>query len=97
MRIRDWSSDVCSSDLSAFDTVALATASKALCMLLSSSTSQGTLALAPTLWASGRTRRPKDSGRASCRESVGQYVEVSVIAVTLNKNYLYRYIDTIDT
>src|SRR3546814_15399534 len=52
--------------------------------------------LPPTMWLKGGFIRHAytfdesfvnaEMGRASCRESVGQYVENSVAAVTLNKN-----------
>src|SRR3546814_15826036 len=62
-----------------------------------------------TVWAesdvnASATRAPRQAihgtdeiGRASCRERVCQYVSISVVAVTLTNNILYRHKLHIDT
>src|SRR3546814_17132950 len=92
MRISDWSSDVCSSDLSSaatrvasFDTTRNSTSVR-LCLGLSH---QSLLASSTVLTSGSRTlslNGPVQIGRASCRERVCQYVEISVVAVSLKKN-----------
>src|SRR3546814_3270963 len=88
MRISDWSSDVCSSDLVAGDRVdhrprpdpdrhfpALA------------GVGHGDLRGDPGTRDAGLLRRVRPGrqiGRASCRERVCQYVWISVVAVSLN-------------
>src|SRR3546814_12910108 len=83
MRISDWSSDVCSSDLRAIATPAI------------SSTSAGSRSGA-TFRNTGGPPAPRDVmtpsrsssseiGRASCRERVCQSVKISVVAVSLKK------------
>src|SRR3546814_15833244 len=100
MRISDWSSDVCSSDLgepiqSAIPTsapsFAAATAAAAAIMLLllhrlhraGECRKQRSLVLAGRSFSAGGLHLK--IGRASCRERVCQYVEISVVAVSLNK------------
>src|SRR3546814_12462111 len=95
MRISDWSSDVCSSDLLSWVTTMAATPSPA---------ETGTLA-APGISPPPYVPRPRPPslprhrirwprahrsrhrhhqlGRATCRERVCQYVEISVVAVAL--------------
>src|SRR3546814_13957478 len=95
MRISDWSSDVCSSDLEVCRTPARAVQGR------SAPARQGTgaprhLRRSPPL----PRPRPRDPhprrsvegalrhieiGRASCRERVCQYVEISVVAGSLKK------------
>src|SRR3546814_16807985 len=78
MRISDWSSDVCSSDLLGRFSLA------------------GTLGMSIFVTSfSYRQGLPREAdlvfdvrfqiGRASCRESVCQYVSISVVAVSLKK------------
>src|SRR3546814_10937717 len=43
------------------------------------------LPVAPTLSAAGTHAPPRQIGRASCRERVGQYVSIPVVAVTIKK------------
>src|SRR3546814_20226174 len=101
MRISDWSSDVCSSDLAAAELPAL------------HSTHPGLWAARGT-HAGGRTRHPQHPhlalfqrragsrapsisaqiGRASCRERVCQYVSISVVPVTLKKKQTQNPIHT---
>src|SRR3546814_17614951 len=83
LRISDWSSDVCSSDLNVvgaeFDI------GQAL---------RGVAAhqhQPPAFGPAAGVERLEKIGRASCRESVCQYVEISVDAVSIQKkqnNYL---------
>src|SRR3546814_19227933 len=70
MRISDWSSDVCSSDL-------ISDQPRSAGRLLRRQPEQG----------GGRPQgaRGEQIGRASCRERVCQYVEISVVAVSLKK------------
>src|SRR3546814_16305990 len=81
MRISDWSSDVCSSDLPRRRAAAHRGA-------------PGPWRLSPWPWAFCPRRPrsrfsscarpcPRQIGRASCRESVCQYVSISVVAVSL--------------
>src|SRR3546814_11972646 len=95
MRISDWSSDVCSSDLPAahVDSFQLT--------WLFSEAAQGAADANELLRAAGQIRsgnredwysafsalaeRLQEIGRASCRERVGQDVYISVVAVSINK------------
>src|SRR3546814_16277257 len=77
MRISDWSSDVCSSDLSVPRrrvSVSVTQASAPACVTMTTRT--------PPLLLSPRWIK---IGRASCRERVCQYVYISVVAVSLKK------------
>src|SRR3546814_16750103 len=77
MRISDWSSDVCSSDLSGRCRDAADGESRRLRRDRA----------APARLAA---RRGGDQiGRASCRERVCQYVQISVVAVSLKKQIHY--------
>src|SRR3546814_17819998 len=95
MRISDWSLDVCSSDLKAGPRPGAETGTD------QAATSRGTRRVT---WAATfsftdateprRSLRPltAELGRASCRESVCQYVYISVVAVSLTKTHsLYLY------
>src|SRR3546814_13091664 len=82
MRISDWSSDVCSSDLSASSG-------------RTSGRNTAASAMLKAVWALTTRRAPSlpntDSqqiGRASCRERVCQYVSISVVAVSLKKTLI---------
>src|SRR3546814_20055939 len=86
MRISDWSSDVCSSDLA--DMLFIATDTDGLY------TGHPTRdpdarplprveAITPEVMA--MTAGGAEVGRASCRDRVGQYVSISVVAVSLKK------------
>src|SRR3546814_4428061 len=66
MRISDWSSDVCSSDLISLDHM-LALTAALVCLLLVAMT-------APAAHAEGEPAGRAEIGRASCRERVCQYV-----------------------
>src|SRR3546814_16611731 len=86
MRISDWSSDVCSSDLRR--------ERRAARVLVRASTSDRRGHADPRR-AAGLTRRRRSTcpdpatiaeiGRASCRERVCQYVSISVVDVSLKK------------
>src|SRR3546814_14367302 len=90
MRISDWSSDVCSSDLCKV----LSKTSRPVLLIFLPSSDQCRL-LAQSMPQSGGRQliavNPRcltsvnKIGRASCRERVCQYVEISVVAVTLKK------------
>src|SRR3546814_11392253 len=98
MRISDWSSDVCSSDL-----IGRAAAcripdrshrsrlrpARRPCPRTLRPFPAPRCGLRPDPWRRGAPRRPlglpSEIGRASCRERVCQYVEISVVAVSLTK------------
>src|SRR3546814_15660941 len=100
MRISDWSSDVCSSDLLPDDEATRRAAmirkarlqaqvagalGAALMIAACNPSATDDAATAPAtadrqaLWANAL----REIGRASCRERVCQYVEISVVAVSL--------------
>src|SRR3546814_11267092 len=92
MRISDWSSDVCSSDLETLysmdgdiapvdDLAALARTEDAWLLI---DEAHATGVFGP------RGRGLAEIGRASCRERVCQYVSISVVAVTLKKKHVQR-------
>src|SRR3546814_15566600 len=98
MRISDWSSDVCSSDLDADDALsaqgeAVANVAAARAALEAAQIDLGfTRIVAPIGGRIGRSAFTPGAlvttgqiGRASCRERVCQYVEISVVAVSLTK------------
>src|SRR3546814_17353945 len=72
MRISDWSSDVCSSDLLGVDRIA--------------APHDDEVGLHHLLRIGAAPRAAGEIGRASCRERVCQYVSISVVAVSLKKN-----------
>src|SRR3546814_12832954 len=99
MRISDWSSDVCSSDLSSGSGWPMATErTKPLDeidrRILHALQEDARLTIAEVAERVGlsstpcwnRIRRLEEIGRASCRERVCQSVEISVVAVSLKKN-----------
>src|SRR3546814_20570291 len=100
MRISDWSSDVCSSDLGARNNLETILASvQELATGTAEPQAEGrklvierfelTNARAPLLvpqLGEKRAVRMPEIGRTSCRESVCQYVWISVVAVPLKKN-----------
>src|SRR3546814_19614889 len=80
MRISDWSSDVCSSDLYALDAEAAQPPTHL------AGRQRGERAGQHPAWvvAAGEPAvRDAEIGRASCRESVWQYVWISVVAGSL--------------
>src|SRR3546814_8940272 len=81
MRISDWSSDVCSSDLPAPRPAPHERAHRPR-----PSAHASTRAARPARRRAPRGRAPRsDIGRASCRERVWQYVYIQVGAVSLDK------------
>src|SRR3546814_12200005 len=103
MRISDWSSDVCSSDLT--QRVTFKTADGAIALVyvnkqdvwIDVSRLQGgergsAVYAAAADYAFNTQHRfigdPAEIGRASCRERVCQYVVISVVAVSLQKKKL---------
>src|SRR3546814_20222757 len=86
MRISDWSSDVCSSDLFSF-------MARSPVRAILSCRRRGLHAVAHAVL--GRVHRlvaARDQGQigsASCRERVGQYVYISVVAVPRRKKDRY--------
>src|SRR3546814_20270013 len=111
MRISDWSSDVCSSDLHATPPPA-ATAPTTMTPAPAATAGMGTPAAMVaftsvelgstvdarnTIVASGTSFAPKDTiyapveiVSASCRERVGSYVYISVVAGSLKKNHAHK-------
>src|SRR3546814_20313092 len=98
MRISDWSSDVCSSDLDFIGLTLLfaaygmqpmaALALTAVLYHVASHALFKSLLFVGTgsvLHATAERSLGKQIGRASCRERVCQYVEISVVAVSLKK------------
>src|SRR3546814_16088932 len=90
MRISDWSSDVCSSDLpGATDHHGLLRArgpQAAQHFAVVAVLEHDAAVAMPQRQAIQRGHHlPDQIGRASCRERVCQYVEISVVAVTLKK------------
>src|SRR3546814_11181768 len=107
MRIRDWSSDVCSSDLlsvrSSLRQASLPTTRRS--RVVSSPAVQGAAlsAFSRTAQAPSRSIRPSSTmaarpeiGRASCRERVWQHVENTGVAVSLKKNKVFTQYKTED-
>src|SRR3546814_14209267 len=91
MRISDWSSDVCSSDLPTSGSVS------AKLVMISPRAIRGShaafCASVPAItspWLPIPTLVPKEIGRASCRERVCQYVSISVVAVSLKKQIIKK-------
>src|SRR3546814_11881950 len=94
MRISDWSSDVCSSDLPAptSETPMQPTCSPLMAgrKNVSRSSSEPNRAIGAAMHMAGaQAFRLADAtaeiGRASCRERVCQYVSISVVGVSLKK------------
>src|SRR3546814_16079763 len=110
MRISDWSSDVCSSDLEdAIEPIGLLAEARhrifetlgrveqEMAILAEPRSEPADLPHQPLVSlypAAHILRQEHEIGRASCMESVGQYVSISVFAVTLKKknNKRKRYI-----
>src|SRR3546814_16871850 len=94
MRISDWSSDVCSSDLLQVDAAGVEGDALADQRMRLGITRAGVLEHDEP-GRIGRTARDREQrahaqlfheiGRASCRERVCQYVSISVVAVSLKK------------
>src|SRR3546814_17626505 len=109
MRISDWSSDVCSSDLSA-RTPSTSNGCAPRHWPSATSPSSSTTYLGPRSPAATSPRasneppaRPpatptiRPTGRGSCRERVCQYVEISAGVVAITKQLLLNKIKTTDT
>src|SRR3546814_7930157 len=99
MRISDWSSDVCSSDLNWWTTTRLrATRSgRSACFVLyiiciMRNIRWSTQASVTSDMRGLPSQNHEKIGRASCRERVCQYVSISVVAVSLKKKE-YNYIE----
>src|SRR3546814_16978706 len=95
MRISDWSSDVCSSDLIAFMSVWRVTptfsdASLRVIPMMSLAVKSACIVSIYRLHHQGENLASREIGRASWRERVCQYVSISVGAVSLKKKmYIY--------
>src|SRR3546814_13835044 len=100
MRISDWSSDVCSSDLQ-FDVLRACLAGQARVVTLLLADRRAGLATIVVRRVEQRVvgqreqtvrdRIPgREIGRASCREGVGKYVENSGVDVSLKKTIEYK-------
>src|SRR3546814_16003386 len=96
MRISDWSSDVCSSDLLMLSTpptsasrrlvpLIMPAASIAPIMLVEHAIPVDSAVIVAGAPASISTSRAMQIGRASCRERVCKSVYISVVAVSLKK------------
>src|SRR3546814_14827544 len=100
VRISDWSSDVCSSDLHALDQVLVPRSGGGLvsgCALALATLSPETRVhpvepagfddMKRSLEAGRRVanERTTEIGKATCRESVGKYGEITVLALTVIK------------
>src|SRR3546814_14784144 len=100
MRISDWSSDVCSSDLTDADVPALIAALRASfgpqCLPINLPSRDGSAVVdcffqpdghcdGTDVAAAHQQIIDQEIGRESCRERVWQYVEISVVAVPLKK------------
>src|SRR3546814_7942009 len=88
MRISDWSSDVCSSDLASLGNYLRAIFTALLAIVLLGEAFRTFHAVAFVLVILGvylMTRGRTQIGRAACRERVCQYVSISVVAASLNK------------
>src|SRR3546814_11235181 len=87
MRISDWSSDVCSSDLHVKGITKAADAAVAAAGRASDRLTEQMKTLADATAAIDAqitdARAEREIGRASCRERVCQYVSISVVAVSL--------------
>src|SRR3546814_3224471 len=86
VRISDWSSDVCSSDLAAEIAAALAAVVCRVTVDALGPASWPRHAEAPRGPLHRREVAGDQIGRASCRERVCQYVSISVADVSLKKN-----------
>src|SRR3546814_13780447 len=95
MRISDWSSDVCSSDLGAGAAVdeqrleafgrLVALQVAVICQVFGRMFVQVGVDVLRCLLAADAETLHQEIGRASCRERVCQYVSISVVAVSLKK------------
>src|SRR3546814_5503997 len=93
LRISDWSSDVCSSDLAHLPFIVVltdpttggVTASYAMLCDIQISEPNALIGFAGP-------RVIEQIGRESCRERVGQEVLMLVVAVSLNKKLVFRYL-----
>src|SRR3546814_16421702 len=90
VRISDWSSDVCSSDLCFRRITSCATAGPGGCWCVN-----WALCTATTSAPTACTRMSGQIGRASCRERVCKYVYISVGGGTLQKKIDKNNGDTI--
>src|SRR3546814_21034401 len=93
MRISDWSSDVCSSDLDSFAGIAPS------CVPAFVAAQMGGAITAHIVSGLVFPAAPQNAalaeiGRASCRERVCQYVSISVVAVSFTQKR--RYYDTVN-
>src|SRR3546814_19274633 len=101
MRISDWSSDVCSSDLAAGRLATAVGVCRQICDAVGTAGRPGDSAcelelscavVAVRLPGPGGAepgRHPLYIGRARCRERVCPYVSISVVAVSLKKKSRY--------
>src|SRR3546814_14417040 len=90
MRISDWSSDVCSSDLSSSVAPADSSAWFQACSQPSKSVMSRLLMGRKSLTCCA-ARKTTEIGRASCRQSVCQYVSISVAARPLKKTTTHQH------
>src|SRR3546814_15812114 len=97
MRISDWSSDVCSSDLNnrASNPVVRRVILSEFQQILTKTARDFLQQRTPLQSLSQSEARPEhhdaEIGRASCRERVCQYVSISVVAVPLQKTKVKQH------
>src|SRR3546814_21087598 len=93
MRISDWSSDVCSSDLYKLNDADVEANMRAVRQARQNSNL--TVFSLHNHEPGNASETPSDfeKGRASCRERVWKYVKISVVAVSLKKKYEEQSID----
>src|SRR3546814_11116770 len=88
MRISDWSSDVCSSDLEQF--LAKSIPERLAMAQQARGESQAANQMKSAEIMDVNAQAVEEIGRASCRERVCQYVEISVVAGSLKKKNQYK-------
>src|SRR3546814_17879603 len=97
MRISDWSSDVCSSDLAVSKRVIAYVSQSDFGLVETLAERVAAIVIAEFGVQRVRVKLSKpgavrgEIGRASCRERVCQYVSISVVGVSLYNKYLLYY------
>src|SRR3546814_19837195 len=100
MRISDWSSDVCSSDLAAQLNQQTQRHATVIFPYCRPETARNPLLMAPSTHApiaaiaTAPGRDGLEIGRASCRDRVCKYVSISVVGVSIQKKTIENYLMT---